>query len=223
MTKRRQRENPSQSLLRRGDSSPSRKDLKDSRSKCPRYRRKTKLTPRSGTKIAIEESWVCASSKNDRIPNAFWSQRGKIVKITPQKRRSIEVSSFVFDDVGKGGLSRPSVSVGNWEYIIDSVRFSTHDKISANTRRIEDSHEIGQLVLDCDCRRNSRVQRVGDNPHQRLRFLCVKLLDDSPTVPSLEMCETMGFSHSWNTGQQPLTKDGITFNCRTENHVQCSQ
>ena len=52
-------------------------------------------------------------------------------------------------------------------------------------------------------------------------FLFVKLVDDSPTVLSLRMlCETIGFSFVRKTGKQTsLTKDGITYECRFENHV----
>ena len=49
--------------------------------------------------------------------------------------------------------------------------------------------------------------------------MCVKLLDDYLAVLSLGMlCETMHFF--WTTGKhKSWTKDGITYECRSENHV----
>ena len=52
-------------------------------------------------------------------------------------------------------------------------------------------------------------------------FNFVKLVKDSPIVLSLGMlCEEMGFTFSWEAGEQPsLTPNGVTIECRSHNQV----
>ena len=52
-------------------------------------------------------------------------------------------------------------------------------------------------------------------------FLTVQLLEDTPAILSLgKLCEELGYSYAWVTGQQPrLTKKGKTKNAKTDHFV----
>ena len=52
-------------------------------------------------------------------------------------------------------------------------------------------------------------------------FLAMKVLEDTPAVPSLgKLCDEHGYSYEWINGQKPrLIKNGIRIQCNTENFV----
>ena len=52
-------------------------------------------------------------------------------------------------------------------------------------------------------------------------FVTVRLLEETPAVLSLgKLCEELGFSHHWNSGQKPhLIENGRKMECNTANHV----
>ena len=105
------------------------------------------------------------------------------------------------------------------------MSFSTYEgAMFANTRRMDDRHHaLGHPSLVCGRKRNSRDKRgSGSSTSKGLAIvLCVHLVEDSPAVLSLGvLCETMGHSCPWKTGEQPsLTQHGITYQGRSENHV----
>ena len=52
-------------------------------------------------------------------------------------------------------------------------------------------------------------------------FLTMKLLEDTPAVPTLaKLCDEHGYSYQWINGQKPhLIKNGTRIQCNTENFV----
>ena len=66
------------------------------------------------------------------------------------------------------------------------------------------------------------IPHLLETDHQRLGQSCVSSGEATPGQSRHRQipCETMRYSHFWNTGKQSsLAKDGITNECRSENHV----
>ena len=123
----------------------------------------------------------------------------------------------------KGSLSRLSTSVGDQEYINRECSFSTHDVTCSPTlqelKTVAKSDTAWMVMTANGTAETNEEATVHITDLDK--FLCAKLADVSLTMLSLGMlCGTMGYSYFWKTGKQrSLTKDGITRECRSENHV----
>ena len=94
--------------------------------------------------------------------------------------------------------------------------------IFASTRMVEDSHEVGDTLLDYDRKRNSREQRGSDSPHLRpghiLACQAGERLSSSVDVGNVVRNDGL-FSYTWKTCLHLGRKTESHMNVGPKNYV----
>ena len=91
---------------------------------------------------------------------------------------------------------------------------------SLTSEEFEDRRGIGHFLLDDDRKKNNRDERGGDSLHQILDIFCVSWTVHLQCCHGRTVFETMVCTHCWKARKQLcLTKEGITFECRSDDYV----